>query len=527
MFLPVVGLFGLTALFLMFGGHRLQKPLARILSWINIRFGWLYLLVFIINFVFLLWLACSHYGNIKLGKPNDKPVYSNFKWGSMVFATGIDASIMMLSITDPLEFIQTPPFGLKPYSDSAYVASSALSQFNWGPMAWMMFAPAAILIGYVTYRKNKPTQKLSDGFSFLQGNSNTKKISRTIIDFLVVIGIIGGLGSSIGMEVPRTSTVFSAVTALPNNIWLQLGIFSLLFVLLGLTVYKGLNGGIDRLSMANIYLAIAFLIVILFVGPTHDLIIDFGKSLVVLVQKFVPLSINVKPSPTQQDTIFYWGWWLTFMPLMGTFISRISRGRTIRQILFGMLAYGVTGCLMFHAVLGGYGLWLQKTGTVDLVSILNHHSQADVIVALISTLPFKKVMLIFYAISCFIFLATTISGAAYVLSSFTSTPLYGKEPSRFNRMSWVFVFLFFAFSLVLVGGFQVIQTMSVMAGLPLTLVCLLVLYSIYRSVRHDSELIFTPNELENTDRRQEYTVERKFAVRGKLILSFTNHNFSK
>ncbi|GKS82083.1 hypothetical protein LPAF129_17690 [Ligilactobacillus pabuli] len=446
----------------------------------------------------------------------------------MIFATGIDASIMMLSITDPLQFIQAPPFGLKPYSDSAYIASSALSQFNWGPMAWMMFAPAAILIGYVTYRKNKPTQKLSDNFSFLQGNRPGKKVLRVLIDFLVVIGIIGGLGSSIGMEVPRTSRVFSAVTNIPNTIWLQLGIFFVLFVLLGLTVYKGLNGGIDRLSMFNIYLAVVFLALILAVSPTGTLLADWGKSLGVLAQKFIPMSTNIHPSPTQQDTIFYWGWWLTFMPLMGTFIAKISRGRTIRQILLGMLGYGVPGCFLFHAILGGYAMWLQRTGVIDLVSVLNHHSQADVIVAVIATLPLKKLMLIFYAISCFIFLAATISGAAYVLSSFTSTPLYGKEPSRFNRMSWVFIFLAFAFSLVLVGGFEVIQTISVLAGLPLTIVCLLVLFSIYRLVKHDRELIFTPTELKNTDRRQKYTVERKFAVRGKLILSFNNyHNLSR
>lgn len=508
----------------MLGGPSLQQPLAQLLGWVNLHFGWLYLLVFIINFTFLLWLALSRYGTIKLGKPNDTPRYGNFKWGSMIFATGIDASIMMLSITDPLQFIQTPPFGLKPYSNQAYIASSALSQFNWGPLAWMMFAPAAILIGYVTYRKNKPTQKLSDNFSFLQGNSSAKKVSRTVIDFLVVIGIIGGLGSSIGMEVPRTSRVFSTVTNLPDNIWLQLGIFTVLFILLGITVYKGLNGGIDRLSMANIYLAIVFLALILLVSPAQTILTDWRQSLEVLVQKFIPMSTNVHPSLTQQDTIFYWGWWLTFMPLMGTFIAKISCGRTIRQILLGMLAYGVPGCFLFHAIMGGYALWLQKTGALNLVNILNHHSQADVIVAVVSTLPMKKMMLIFYAASCFIFLAATISGAAYVLSSFTSTPLYGKEPSRFNRMSWVFIFLAFAFSLVLVGGFQVIQTISVLAGLPLTIVCLLVLFSIYRLVTHDRELIFTPKELKNTDRRQKYTVERKFAIRGQLILSFNNYH---
>lgn len=520
-YVPTVGLFLLATLVLMVGGEGLQTPLANVMSWMNLKLGWLYLGIYIVNFVFLIGLAFSKYGKIKIGKPDDKPVYSGFKWGAMVFATAIDASIMMLSITDPLTVIQNPPFHFKAYSHAAYVSATMMGQFNWGPMAWMMFAPAAVLIGYLMYRKGQPVQKLSDGIGLLAGERHMpmKRFFAGLVNILVVVGIIGGVGSSIGMEVPITAKAFSSATGVKYGLPLEIGLFAILFILFAATVFKGLNGGIDRLSQAHIWLAIGFLVLILFFGPTRYIISNELQSAGMLVQKFIPIATNVTPSATQQDTIFYWGWWLSYMPVMGLFIAKISRGKTIRQMLLGMLLYGFTGCALFYAVMGGYALWLQQNGVINLVHLLNTQGQAAVIATVIGTLPMKSIMTLLYCVSCFIFLATTISGSAYILSSFTSTPLKNREPSRFNRMSWVIVFMIFAFSLVLVGGFKVIQTISVLAGFPLIGVCAVLLFSIYRLVKKDNELVFVRSPQEIAYNELPDTVERKSAIHGKLILS--------
>lgn len=213
----------------MIGGQGLRGPLTDFLHVIDLKMGWLFLGIYIINFVFLIGLAISKFGKIKIGHPDDEPVYSGFKWGAMVFATAIDASIMMLSITDPLQVIQTPPFHLKPFSHGAYIAGTMLGQFNWGPMAWMMFAPAAILIGYLMYRRNRPIQKLSDGLDILAGDNSVKKLLRGLVNFLVVVGIIGGVGSSIGMEVPITARAFSSATGIKFGLPLESALFVVLF----------------------------------------------------------------------------------------------------------------------------------------------------------------------------------------------------------------------------------------------------------------------------------------------------------
>ena len=477
------------------GGSSLQGFLASILHWISTEMGWGYMWIYVINFIFFAYLLISKYGNIRFGKKTEKPEYSTFQWGSMVFATAIDASILMLSIVDPLRYLQDPPFGAKPYSVQAYNVSHMYGQFNWGPMAWLMFAAPTIAIGYVMYNKHRKVQSLSNAITVLDGDKFWKKFLRRIVDIVVVFGIMGGVGASVGLEIPVISKTLSILTGLKDNLGLKTELFAVLFVIFSVTVFKGLNGGIDKLSNAHIWTAIIFLAIILLVGPTVYILNSETSSIGLLVQKFIPMSTNTVPNGTpgvsQQETIFYWGWWLSYMPFMGLFIARISRGRTIRQILIGMLTFGALGCMSFYAILGGYSLWLQKTGVVNLVHILNTQGQAAVIAAVISTLPLKMIMFAIYCVSCFIFLATTISSSAFVLSSFTSLKLKADEqPSRINRMTWVVVFIIFSFSLVVVGGFQTVQTFCTIAGFPVLFIFPLLLASIIKMLHSDKSVQF-------------------------------------
>nr|WP_276520532.1 BCCT family transporter [Apilactobacillus ozensis] len=489
-FIPTVVLFIIVSGLLMVGGHSLQGVLNSILNWITTQMGWGYMWVYAINFVFFIYIIFSKYGNIRLGKKEDKPTYSNFQWGSMVFATAIDASILMLSMVDPLRYVQHPTGGVKPFSESAYNLAHMYGQFNWGPMAWLMFGAPTIAIGYMMYNKHRQIQSLSDAITILDGDEMWKKTAKQVVNILVVFGIMGGVGASVGMEIPVISNVLSSLTGIPDNLMLKVELFAILFVIFSVTVFRGLNGGIDKLSNAHIWTAIIFLAIVLLIGPTVYILNSETNSFGLMIQKFIPMSLNTVPNGhpgiAQQQTIFYWGWWLSYMPFMGLFIARISRGRTIRQVLVGMLTYGALGCMSFYAILGGYSLWLQKTGTVDLVHILNTQGQAEVISAVISTLPMKFIMFAIYCVSCFIFLATTISSSAFVLSSFTSLRLkQGQEPSRLNRMTWVFIFIIFSFSLVLVGGFETVQTFCTIAGFPLMFVCLLILMSVFKMITKD------------------------------------------
>ncbi|MDK1718341.1 BCCT family transporter [Dellaglioa algida] len=492
MFVPTVALFILVSVGLLLGGSGLKLALGSAMDAITAHLSWVYLGIYILNFVFFLYIALSHYGRITLGNKGEKPAYNDFKWGSMVFATAIDASILMLSMVDPLRYVQQPLFGAKAMSPVNYQNAHMMGQFDWGPMAWMMFASSAVIISYVMYVKKVKVMCVSDVIPMLKGDQAYKKILRKIVDFLVVFGIMGGVGSSVGMEIPVLSRIIATLTGVPDTILLKLALFVVLFSIFTLTMFKGIKGGIDRLSSAHIWTAIGFLLIVLLVGPTLYILKSEGHSLVLMVTQFVAMSTGTASGlghavdPVKSETIFYWGWWLTFMPFMGLFIARISRGRTIRQVILGMLAYGALGCMSFYAILGGYSLYLQQSGAVDLIHTLNVYGQAAAIAQVISTLPFKYVMLVIYAISCFIFLATTISSSAYIVSAFTSTKLGpAQQPSLFNRLVWMAIFMLFSFGIVFVGGFKTIQAICLMAGFLLIFVSLLLIISTWQYLAHD------------------------------------------
>lgn len=492
MFVPTVALFLLVSIALLAGGAGLKSTLSSLMNVISAKLGWLYLGIYIINFIFFMYIALSHFGKIKLGKKGDRPLYSNFQWGSMVFATAIDASILMLSMVDPLRYVQQPLFGAKAMSAQNYQNAHMLGQFDWGPMAWMMFASAAVIIAYVMYVKNVRVMCISDAIPMLEGDQTYKKVLRKIIDFLVVFGIMGGIGSSVGMEIPVLSEIIAQLTGIADTIVLKLALFVILFAIFALTMFKGIKGGIDRLSSAHIWTAIGFLLIVLLVGPTMYILKSEGNSLVLLVERFVSMSTGTASGvghaidPVKSETIFYWGWWLTYMPFMGLFIARISRGRTIRQVILGMLGYGALGCMSFYAILGGYSLYLQQSGAVNLIHTLNTQGQAMAIAQVISTLPFKYVMLVVYAVSCFIFLATTISSSAYIVSSFTSTKLKPtQQPSLVNRLVWMAIFMIFSFGIVFVGGFKTIQAICSVAGFPLIFVSALLIISTWQLLSKD------------------------------------------
>lgn len=172
------------------------------------------------------------------------------------------------------------------------------------------------------------------------------------------------------------------------------------------------------------------------------------------------------------------------MPVMGLFVARISRGRTIRQVICGQVLWGSVGCMTVFGIMGGYALYIQKMGIVDLAGILAGQGQEAAIAAVIGTLPLPKIMLAVYMVSCFVFLATTVSSSAFIISSMTSKKLTGyQQPARWNRLVWSVVFVLFSSAIIVVGGFETVQVVCVLAGFPLIFIVLVLMRSIMRMLK--------------------------------------------
>ena len=265
---------------------------------------------------------------------------------------------------------------------------------------------------------------------------------------------------------------------------------AVLLALFGSSVYLGLEKGMKWLSSATVYITLGLLAVTLLWGPTSYLIDSETNSIGLLVSNFVRMSTYTDPNLAsgfpQNWTIFYWGWWLAYMPVMGLFVARISRGRTIRQVICGQVLWGSVGCMTVFGIMGGYALYIQKTGIADLVGILETQGQEAAIAAVIGTLPLPQIMLVVYLISCFVFLATTISSSAFILSSMTSRRLTGYEaPARWNRLLWSVVFMLFSAGIMVVGGLESIKLVCVLAGFPLIAVVIVLMRAIVRMVKEN------------------------------------------
>ena len=261
-------------------------------------------------------------------------------------------------------------------------------------------------------------------------------------------------------------------------------------LIFGTSVYLGLDKGIQRLSNINIGMAFLFMLVVLLAGPTVDILKMEVNSAGLYVREFFRMSTYMQPFGsgefTKNWTVFYWGWWIAFMPMMGMFIGKISRGRTIKNVVWGQLLWGTLGCCFSFMIFGGYSLWLQQSGQVDLAAILNEEGQGGAVIAILETLPMARFMMLFLCIVCFIYLATTIDSCAYVLAGVTTKALApDQEPARWNRIFWAVVFCVLSIALMLIGGIESVKIMSVVTGLPLIFVLFLLMLAVKRTLEQD------------------------------------------
>lgn len=253
----------------------------------------------------------------------------------------------------------------------------------------------------------------------------------------------------------------------------------------------GLSQGIKRLSTFSTLLTLAIVAYIFVVGPTKFILGLGMDSLGYMVENYIKMSTWTdsvgKSGFPQAWTVFYWAWWVAYAPFMGMFVTRISRGRTIREVIFGMLVYGSAGCAIFYIVLGGYGINLQMEGILPMSELVNTKGVAFAIIELFKTLPASGLVLIALAASGIVLLATTFDSAAYVMACATTKELdEGQEPERSNRLFWCFAITVLPLTLMFLGGLKSMQTASVLVGLPVMGILVLMMITTSKYIKEDN-----------------------------------------
>lgn len=451
------------------------------------EWGFLYIATHLVLVVFLIWLAFGRFGKVVLGDPDEKPEYNDFSWMAMMFCTGIASSLMIFSFLEPIYYLTDTPFGIQPLSDEAYEYAHMYGQFHWGPSAWLFYVPASIAIAYQLFVRKGESVRLGDV-------CNQVKLGRgwvaRAIDVFTVFAVLGGIGTSMGLAAPLICQILSRTLGIPNDLKLLAGVLLLWFAIFSTSVYRGLDKGIKVLSNINIYLALLFIAFALVLSGIPRVLDVEMNSIGLYLDEFFRMSTYTDPFRQsgfpQNWTVFYWGWWLSYIPIMALFTARISRGRTIRKVILGMIGYGSLGCVLSFSVLGCYALDLQKSGRVGLVAILETQGKDAALIAILDTLPLPEVASVAFVVVCIVFMATTVDSSAYILASATTRRLSGNEqPPRWNRILWAVIFVALSFALTRIGGLETMQTASVLTGFPMIFICMLVLYVLYQMLRTD------------------------------------------
>jgi BCCT family betaine/carnitine transporter len=452
------------------------------------NFGILYQLFAIATISFLIWLASSRYGSIRLGRDGEKPEYSTFSWVGMLFCAGTGASLLVWSGVEWAYYIDAPPLGAVPRSQEAFEFATAYGPFHWGVAAWAFYALPTIAIAYPFYVKNVPHLRASTALHAILGKSGENSVIGRVVDLAAMIALLGGAGTSLGVIAPTIAASTAELLSIDTSFALQMMVMSVCIALFGASVYLGIDKGIRRLSDLNVYLILGLLAFILLVGPTLFMLKTSVNTTGVMLQNFIRMMTWTDPIEktgfVESWTIFYWAWWIAFALPVGVFITRISRGRTIRQVIFGMMSFGTVGCWVFYFVLGNYSLSLELDGIMSVTTSLADNGMYVTVQKIVSTLPYGGWALSLFILVSVISVATTYDSASYTLASTATVELkVGENPARWHRLFWALILGLLPIFMMFVGGLDIIRSGVLVASLPLLAVGVAMMVSLVKSLR--------------------------------------------
>lgn len=500
--LTLIGIFTIPVLINPIKGNEF---LSSVLDFIGGKFGAFYLIAGFAIFVALMYLAFSKYGSIKLG--NTKPEFSTLSWIALIFTSTAGSSLLYWGFIEWSSYYTAPPFGVTPESVEAAEWASTYGIFHWGFMGFSIYCLPTIALAYIIYVKKVPSLRLSSACRGFLGDKVDGTLGK-VIDALFMFGIVGGIGTSLGLGTPMLSEAISQLFGVPHSLMLDIVIILFWTVMFTASVYFGLKKGLKILSDVNTFIYIGFAIFFFIAGPTVFILNKFTESIGLLLQNFLRMSLytdSVGGSTFALDwTIFYWGWWFALAPFMAMFTARISKGRTIREVVLAMCGAGTLGCGLAFAVFGNTSMFFELNGIVPVNDIMAENGAPAAIVAVIQAMPLgETVLLAIFIILAFIFLSTTIDSAAYTLSFMSSkAATEEQEPARWIRVFWALTIGAVSIILMFGGGLQALQTLSVITGFPVMIISIIIGISLFKWLR-------SHKEVESKENKEEQIFEKK------------------
>ena len=430
-------------------------------------------------FFFLIILALSKIGSKTIRVANISE-YSFISWSSMLFASGMGATILYWSPIEWSAYYNTPPFGLEIGSDEAIKVINTYTSFHWGFSGWAIYALPAVAFAIASTRNS--STPLTFGSILIKDTFPFSRILKSILDMFFIFGILAGAGVGLGLSFPLIAEIIASLLGISSSLVLEMIILLICLCIITTSAYLGITKGIKRLSNINIGLLGFLLLFVFIVGPTSYILSNSLEVLVTYTQKFIAMSTYVGNQFVQDWTVFYWAWWLALAPYLGVFFVNISNGKTIRQLILGTIFIGGFGSVLHFLILGNYSLHLFESNILDVPALYATEKPTRVIVDVISTLPLNYLMLFIYGAISVIFLCTTYDSCAYILSK-TAMRRSDMQPSKILRIVFSILLVIQPAILMFLGGVNTVKWMLVITAIPLLFINVLLIIYIFKNVQ--------------------------------------------
>lgn len=470
-------------IFAMFWSDTADQTFSTVQGWVTEKAGWFYILSVAIFLIFVLGLAISAFGRIKLGPDHSEPDYSYASWFAMLFSAGMGIGLMFFGVAEPVMHYLAPPVGDAETVNAARDAMK-VTFFHWGLHAWSIYAVVALALAYFAFRHGLPLTIRSALYPLI-GDRIYGPIGHAV-DIFAVVGTLFGVATSLGLGVMQVNAGLNFLFDVPVGIGVQVLLIIGITIIATGSVVMGLDGGIRRISELNLILAVALLTFVLIAGPTVYLLQTLVQNIGAYTSDLVNMTFNLY-AYEQNDwiggwTLFYWGWWIAWSPFVGMFIARVSRGRTIREFVTGVLLVPMGFTFMWMTFFGNTGInMILDQGITELgAAVMDDESRA--LFQFFEYLPFSTIASIVATVLVITFFVTSSDSGSLVVDMLTSGGTEDDSPV-WQRIFWAALEGLLAIALLIAGGLGALQTATIASALPFAVVMLFMCWGLIRALR--------------------------------------------
>ena len=461
-------------------------------AWIANTTGWFFVLAINTILIYVVYLGFSRFGAIRLGGEDAKPEFTLVGWFSMLFSAGMGIGLLFYAVAEPMYHLVTPPHGAEAHSLVAYKDAMRTTFLHWGVHPWAVYSLVGIALAFFAFNLKQPLSIRSIFYPLL--GERIYGFWGHLVDIVATVATLFGVATSLGLGVSQVNGGLNHIFDLPESPAIQVGLIAIITAIATISVVAGLNHGIRRLSEANMLGAAVLLLFVLIVGPTIFILNGFVENLGLYLNDFFYLALwnETYSAGDWQNawTVFYWGWWIAWSPFVGMFIARVSRGRTIRQFVAGVLLVPTLLTFVWLSIFGGAAMFfeLYEDGGIAAAAQDNLTSSLFVFLDMLPGASFTGgIVTVLATISGL--LATLIIITFFVTSSDSGSLVIdmitagGKtEPPVAQRVFWAITEGVVAAALLVAGGLSALQTAAIATGLPFAALLLLLIWSLHRGL---------------------------------------------